>query len=68
MTEPIKSAKCPNCRAVVPELLGTVGSKQYCCIHCAFNPLGCRCKWGEFGKPETALLKSSSEGWLPGDT
>jgi hypothetical protein len=24
-----------------------------CCAHCAFNPLGCRCKYGEFEVPQS---------------
>jgi len=45
--------KCSNCGAVSP-LSGRCSDGQvYCCVHCCFNPLGCRCKYGEFGVEET---------------
>ncbi len=44
---------CDNCHADVPELGKTSWGQRICCPSCAFNPLGCRCKYGEFGMAET---------------
>lgn len=44
---------CDNCHAKVPELHKTSWGQRICCPHCAFSPLGCRCKYGEFGMAET---------------
>lgn len=48
---------CSNCKAEVPDGKGGRGSRGefICCEHCYFNPLGCRCKYGEFGIPETGI-------------
>lgn len=27
--------------------------RKLCCAHCVFNPLGCRCKYGDFNVAET---------------
>lgn len=27
--------------------------RRICCAHCVFNPLGCRCKYGEWNVAET---------------
>lgn len=48
---------CPNCGSKVEKLgilaEGTSEEQGCCCEHCAFHPLGCRCKYGEFGVAET---------------
>lgn len=46
---------CDNCGAKLPENQGGDGPNGafICCPHCIFNPLGCRCKYGEFGVAET---------------
>lgn len=46
--------ECENCGAVIPSGLGGFDSKGrfICCPACMFNPLGCRCKYGEHGIPE----------------
>lgn len=47
------STICPSCRAVVNGPLGVVAAGRLggpdfrCCVHCAFNPNGCRCAAGE---------------------
>lgn len=44
---------CQNCGAKV-EKCGTMSTgEKICCSHCAFHPLGCRCKYGEIGVAET---------------
>lgn len=43
---------CTNCGAMVPQL-HQVGDRKICCAHCFFNPLGCRCKYREYGVAET---------------
>lgn len=45
--------ECPNCHAMVPALGKSSDGRQFCCVHCCFNPLGCRCKYGEIGIEET---------------
>jgi len=47
--------ECQNCHAQVPEGQGgrDAEGRFICCIHCVFNPLGCRCEFGEFGVAET---------------
>jgi hypothetical protein len=46
---------CDNCGAAVPAGRGGTGpgGNYICCPACVFCPLGCRCKWGEFGVKET---------------
>lgn len=46
---------CSNCKTEVPEGKGGKGptGEFFCCASCLFNPLGCRCKYGEFGVAET---------------
>lgn len=46
--------KCDNCNAEVPEGKGGISSdgRFICCVHCVFNPLGCRCKFKEYGVAE----------------
>ncbi len=46
---------CSNCKAEIPEDNGGAGlhGEFICCAHCLFNPLGCRCQYGELGVPET---------------
>jgi hypothetical protein len=40
---------CYNCGATVEKCGRDAEGRPICCIYCAFNPLGCRCKYGEFG-------------------
>ncbi len=44
---------CCNCAAVSPKAGRASDGRVYCCVHCCFNPLGCRCEHGEFGVAET---------------
>lgn len=47
--------RCELCGALVPKC-GTMNDDaktKVCCPECAFNPLGCRCKFGEYGVAET---------------
>ena len=46
---------CANCGASIPEGVGGKSTihEFVCCPHCVFNPLGCRCKYGEYGVAET---------------
>lgn len=43
--------RCDNCGAMVPaSRMGTdPRERRVCCIHCVFNPEGCRCRFGEYG-------------------
>jgi hypothetical protein len=43
---------CSNCNAEVPKCGRDSFGNNVCCPHCIFNPLGCRCKHGEYGVPE----------------
>jgi hypothetical protein len=47
--------KCANCGAEVPEGKGghADGIGFVCCAHCVFNPLGCRCQYGQYEVAET---------------
>lgn len=55
---------CDNCGAQVPKC-GTIrppflnGGTKVCCINCIMNPLGCRCKYGEYGVAETQIPEVS---------
>lgn len=40
---------CDNCRADVPKTYESSDGRHYCCAGCIFHPLGCRCKFGDFG-------------------
>jgi len=51
--EAARRLTCTNCGAEVSELHETTIGQKVCCIHCVFNPLGCRCRYGEFGVAET---------------
>ena len=44
---------CDNCGAKVEKCGRDPNGRKICCPHCAFNPLGCRCRFGEFGVAET---------------
>lgn len=46
---------CDNCQAKVPDGQGGLdrNGRFICCPHCVFNPLGCRCQYGEYGVAET---------------
>ena len=54
------SGPCANCGAVVPNPGKDAEGRTICCIHCVFNPLGCRCEYGEIGVAET-------RDWTPPD-
>jgi hypothetical protein len=44
--------ECANCGA--PDAIATDSEgRPICCAHCLFNPLGCRCRFGEPGVAET---------------
>lgn len=43
---------CENCNANVPKVYQGADGRKYCCPHCLFNPLGCRCQFGELGVAE----------------
>lgn len=49
------SVKCSNCGATLPREKAGTGPRGeiMCCAGCLFNPLGCRCKYGELGVLET---------------
>lgn len=46
--------ECERCGALVRKL-GTEEptGRQFCCIHCAWNPAGCLCRVGKHGEPDT---------------
>jgi hypothetical protein len=46
------AGKCDNCGARVPELSTCSDGRLVCCEHCVFNPLGCRCCYGDFDEPQ----------------
>ena len=59
---------CDNCGAEMPEGRGGRDSlgRWICCIHCVFNPLGCRCKYEDYGQPQTPEVMALAEpGELP---
>jgi hypothetical protein len=45
--------RCPRCEAIVSRLGKDSLGNEFCCVHCAFSPDGCRCRFGEFGKAES---------------
>jgi len=48
--------ECPQCGALVKKLSKEEPTgHEFCCIHCAWNPDGCRCRYGELGLPEKNL-------------
>lgn len=51
-------AECRNCGAPAT---GSDPLGPICCGHCACNPLGCRCKFGELGVPEAVVDYSGME-------
>jgi hypothetical protein len=55
---------CCNCGAVSPFAGRASDGRVFCCIHCCFNPLGCRCEFGEFGKEETKQFFGGEEDEL----
>lgn len=44
---------CENCGATGENFGKDTRGKVICCPACLFNPLGCRCKYGEYGVSET---------------
>lgn len=56
----IMKHKCDNCGALVESIGTTTDGRKICCVECAFNPLGCRCKFGEYGVAETENWASLS--------
>lgn len=57
----LRRCKCPRCDAVVKRTYTDTGGIEACCIHCAWSPEGCRCRFGEFGKPETEYCPQLSD-------
>jgi len=53
---------CDNCGAPASGERAADG-RIYCCPACLFNPLGCRCKFGEPGIAETAETVSLADGF-----
>jgi hypothetical protein len=46
--------QCPRCDAIVKRVYtDSAGVITACCIECAWNPNGCRCRFGEFGVPDS---------------
>jgi hypothetical protein len=62
-TKPENTLACENCGAVVPNP-GRMDGRVICCAACVFNPLGCRCEFGEFGKEETQQFFGGEEDEL----
>ena len=56
---PPTEEKCANCGA--PATGRDSSGRPICCAHCVFNPLGCRCKWGEPVVAETAQTVETAE-------
>lgn len=52
--------ECPRCGALVKRTyMDSANVIEACCVHCAWNPAGCRCRFGQYGKAE-------DEGeWVP---
>lgn len=40
---------CSNCGVQMEKMGQDQSGLPICCAHCVFNPLGCRCRFGEFG-------------------
>lgn len=48
--------RCLRCDALVKRLYtDSAGVIEACCIECAWNPNGCRCRFGEFGVADTGF-------------
>ena len=54
---------CDNCGATLPNDQGGRDQRGawICCPHCMFNPLGCRCQYGEYGVEETREWYANDE-------
>lgn len=52
---------CANCKAEVPKVGTDPHGNPICCAACLFNPLGCRCKYGELGVLETQQYFSDDD-------
>ena len=49
----LRRIRCDNCGAMfLHERSPSWRGRTICCAHCVFNPLGCRCKYGEFDVAE----------------
>lgn len=44
---------CSNCGAEVEKCGRGPRGEKICCAACLFDPMGCRCKYGEYGVVET---------------
>ncbi len=58
---------CENCRADVPKTHLSSDGRRYCCAGCIFHPLGCRCKFGEFGVVQDEDIDFSDEDYSDED-
>lgn len=48
-----RRVRCERCGALVRRVYtDSAGVITACCIECAWNPNGCRCRFGEFGKAD----------------
>ncbi len=52
---------CENCGANMPKIYEGSDGRKYCCAGCLFHPLGCRCKFGEFGIVEDTDYSDDGE-------
>ena len=55
---------CSNCEGLIPaeHFCGTNGPMgRVCCAACVVHPLGCRCRYGEYGVEETMLWDGATD-------
>jgi len=57
----LSKEQCPSCGAWVKKLGTASDGSKFCCVHCCFNPLGCRCRFGHIGVAETDIHWSFDE-------
>lgn len=46
----LRRARCPRCGAVCKRTYTDTGGIEGCCIECCWNPDGCQCRFGNYGK------------------
>lgn len=52
-----------TCQCGAPATGMGADGRAYCCPACLFNPLGCRCKYGEPGVAETQMVECQEHDW-----
>lgn len=57
----LRRSKCPRCDAIVKRTYIDTGGIEACCVHCAWSPEGCLCRFGKFGEPNNEPIPYESD-------